>query len=123
MKRFVGLKLPRWLVKRIHHGNENDDLGSILVNIVVFYFLSVVAFFVYIHFGREYLPVEIICVIGIFLLLIMFGYWLTVQVVLLETLRKEALVFYENSKTDGEFKEEACSRLKYLYVPIPISKV
>jgi hypothetical protein len=48
----------------------------------------------------------------------MFGYWLTGQVTLLDSLRKEALVVYKNSKTEEEINQ-AHLRLKKLWVPIP----
>jgi len=118
MKGLKSLRLPNWIIKSIQHGKEDDDLSSILVNIGVFYLLGLVAFFVYSPFGSEYVTTEIICAIGIFLLLVMLGYWLTGQVTLLDSLRKEALVVYKNSKTEEEIAE-ANSRLKKLWVPIP----
>jgi len=118
MKGLKSLKLPNWLIKSIQHGKEDDDLGSILVNIGVFYLLGVVALCVYSPFGSEYLAIEIICAVGILLLLIMFGYWLTGQVTLLDSLRKEALVLYSNSKTEEEVTQ-AHLRLEKLWVPIP----
>ena len=118
MKGLKSLRLPNWIIKSIQFGKENDDLGSIIVNLGVFYLIGLVAFFVYSPFGTEYLAMQIICAIGVFFLLGMFGYWLIGQVTLLDTLRKEAIVLYENSKTPKQ-KQEAISRLEVLYVPIP----
>ena len=118
MKRLNSLRLPNWLIKSIQHGKENDDLGSILVNIGVFYLLGLVAFFVYSPFGSEYIALQIICAVGILLLLAVFCFWLTGQVTLLDSLRKEALVANKNSKTLVQ-KQEAVSRLKKLKIPVP----
>lgn len=118
MKDLKSLMLPTWIIKSIQHGKEDDDLGSILVNIGVFYLLGLVAFFMYSPFGDEYLFLQIICAIGVLLLLVAFGFWLTAQVTLLDSMRKEALVVYKNSKTEEEIAE-ANSRLKKLWVPIP----
>jgi hypothetical protein len=118
MKGLNSLRLPNWLIKSIQHGKENDDLGSILVNIGVFYLLGLVAFFVYSPFGSEYIALQIICAVGILLLLAVFCFWLTGQVTLLDSLRKEALVVYKNSKTEEEINQ-AHLRLKKLWVPIP----
>jgi hypothetical protein len=118
MKGLKSLRLPNWIIKSIQFGKENDDLGSIIVNLGVFYLIGLVAFFVYSPFGTEYLAMQIICAIGVFFLLGMFGYWLIGQVTLLDTLRKEAIVLYENSKTPKQ-EQEAISRLEVLYVPIP----
>jgi len=118
MKGLKSLRLPNWIIKSIQFGKENDDLGSIIVNLGVFYLMGLVAFFVYSPFGNEYLTMEIICAIGVFFLIAMFGYWLIGQVTLLDTLRKEAIILYKNSKTQKQ-KQEAISRLEVLYVPIP----
>lgn len=118
MKGLKSLRLPNWIIKSIQHGKENDELSSILVNIGVFYLLGLVAFFVYNPFGSEYLTTEIICAIGVLLMLILFGYWITAQIALLDSLRKEALVVYKNSKTEDEIAK-ADLRLKKLWVPTP----
>ena len=112
------LRLPRWIIKHIQHGKENEDLGSILVNLGVFYLMGLVAFFVYNPFGSEYLTTEILCAIAILMLLARLGYWLTEQVALLDSMRKEAIICRRNSKTEKEI-EESDERLEMLYVPIP----
>ena len=118
MKGLKSLRLPNWIIRSIQHGNEDCDLSSMLVNIGVFYLMGVVAFFFYAPFGSEHLFLQIICVIAVLLLLIVFGYWLTGQIALLDSLRKEALVLYKNSKTEKEIMD-ANLRLKELYVSVP----
>ena len=70
MKGLKSLRLPNWLIKSIQHGKENDDLGSILVNIGVFYLLMLVAYLVYSPFGSEYLALQIICAVAVLLILV-----------------------------------------------------
>lgn len=118
MKGLKSLRLPNWIIKYIQHDEENEELNSLLLDIGVFYLLGIVVLCVYNPFGSEYLAIEIICAVGILLLLIMFGYWLTGQVTLLDSLRKEALVLYNNSKTEDDVAQ-AHSRLKKLWVPVP----
>jgi hypothetical protein len=118
MKGLKSLKLPNWLIKSIQHGKENEKLSSIFVDIGIFYLLGLVIFFACSSFGSEYLAIEIICTVGVLLLLVMFGCWLTGQVTLLDSLREEALVLYGNSKTLVQ-KREAVSRLEKLKVPVP----
>lgn len=77
-----------------------------------------VAYLVYSPFGSEYLALQIICAVAVLLILVVFAYWLIGQVTLLDTLRKETLVVYKNSKTLVQ-KQEAVSRLKKLKVPVP----
>ena len=120
MKRLNSLRLPNWLIKSIQYGKENEGLSSILVNIGVFYFMGLVIFFAYSPFENEYLSLEIICAIGIFLFLALFCYWLIGQVTFLDSLREEALVAYKNSKTEDEITQ-ANSRLKKLWTPIPVA--
>ena len=115
MKNLNSLRLPNWLIKSIQHGKENEDLCSIIVDIGVFYLLALVAFFVYNPFGSEHIALQIICAIGILLLLAVFCLWLTGQIALLDSLRKEALVVYKNSKTEEEIAQ-AHLRLEKLWV-------
>ena len=118
MKGLKSLRLPNWIIKYIQHGEENEELNSLLLDIGIFYLLGFVVLSMYDPFGSDSLALEIICEIAICPFLILLGYWLVVQVALLDSLRKEALILYKNSKTRKEAKD-AHSRLKKLWVPIP----
>ena len=118
MKCLKSLRLPNWLIRSFHYGKENEKLSSILVDIGVSYLLGLVVFFVYSPFGSEYIALQIICAVGVLLLLAVFCFWLTGQVTLLDSLRKEALVLYKNSRTDEEIAQ-AHLRLEKLKIPIP----
>jgi hypothetical protein len=118
MKKTKNLKLPNWVIKNIEYSKEDEELSFIVVNSGAFYMLGLVMFFVYNPFGKEYLATEIICAIGIGILVTMVCLWLVPQITLLDSLRKEAVISYKNSRTKEE-KEKAVSRLELLYVPIP----
>jgi len=118
MKNLESLKLPRWIIKSIQPGKENEDLTSLVVGIMALYTICAIAYFAYAPFGREHLFLEIIAAIAILVLIVMIGFWMIVQVACLDSLRKEALISFENSKTEKE-RKDATSRLEFLYVPIP----
>ncbi len=115
------LKLPNWIIKNIKYGKEDEELSSIVVNTVIFYLLGIVCFFVVSPFGKNYRSIEIICAIGIGILLAMLCFWIISQVALLDSLRKEAIISYRNAKTDKEI-HSAHLKLKKLCVPISMIK-
>jgi len=121
MKNLKSLRLPRWIIKRIQPGKENEDLTSLVVGIIALYAVGAIAYFAYVPFGREHLYLEVIAAIAILVLIVRIGLWLIAQVAHLDSLRKEALVSFQNSKTEKE-KEDATARLEALYVPIPKEK-
>lgn len=118
MRNLESLKLPLWIIKNIQSGKENEDLTSLLVGIIALYTVVAIVYFAYAPFGREHLFLEVIAAIAILALIVMIGFWLIAQVAHLDSLRKEALVSFQNSKTEKE-KEDATARLEALYVPIP----
>lgn len=118
MRNLESLKLPRWIIKSIQPGKENEDLSSLVVGIIALYAVCAIAYFAYAPFGRERLFLEVIVAIAILAMIVMIGFWLIAQVAHLDSLRKEALVSLENSKTEEE-KKEAITRLETLYVPLP----
>jgi hypothetical protein len=118
MKNLKSLRLPRWIIKRIQPGKENEDLTSLVVGIIALYAVGAIAYFAYAPFGREHLYLEVIAAIAILVLIVRIGLWLIAQVAHLDSLRREAVIIYKNSKTEKEEKE-ATTRLEELYVPIP----
>jgi len=118
MKNLENLKLPRWIIKNIQSGKENEDLTSLVVGIIALYAVVAIVYFAYAPFGREHLFLEVIAAIAILALIVLVIFWLIPQVAHLDSLRKEALVSFQNSKTEEE-KKEATTRLEMLYVPIP----
>jgi len=112
------LKLPHWITKSIHHGEEEDDICSIIVNMGVFYIIGVASFFVFVPFVKKYLFTEIVCAIIILVLVIALGFWLNSQVTLLYTLRCKALDKLKNAKNDEEI-EKAKKILEDLDVQVP----
>lgn len=118
MRKNENLKLPRWIIKKIKHGEEDEDFSAIAVGTIFIYLVSAIAYFVYAPFGREYLALEISVAIAVLAFIAIFGVWLVGQVAYLDSLRKKALICFEHSKTEEE-KEKAILRLKTLYLPIP----
>ncbi len=118
MRKIESLKLPRWIIKKIKHGKEDEDFSALVVGLIFIYAVSAIAYFVYAPFGREYLNLEVIVAIAVLAFIAISGVWFVAQVTYLDSLRKEALISFEHSKTEKE-KEEATSRLDMLYVPIP----
>lgn len=118
MKKIENLKLPRWIIKKIKHGEEDEDFSAMAVGTIFIYAVSAIAYFVYAPFGREYLNIEVIVAVAVLAIMGIFGLWFVAQVTYLDSLRREALISFEYSKTEEE-KDEATSRLKMLYVPIP----
>ena len=118
MRKIANLKLPRWIIKKIKHGKEDEDFSAVVVGIISIYAVSAVAYFVYAPFGREYLVLELLIAITILAFIGISGVWLVSQVAYLDSLRKEALISFEHSKTIEE-KKEAILRLETLCVPIP----
>ena len=119
MRNLESLRLPRWIIKSIQPGKENEDLTSLVVGIIALYAVVAIVYFAYAPFGREHLFLEVIAAIAILALIVhCVIFWLIHQVAHLDSLRKEALVSFQNSKTEEE-KKEATTRLETLYVPIP----
>jgi len=118
MRKIANLKLPRWIIKKIKHGKEDEDFSAVVVGIIFIYAVSAIAYFVYAPFGREYLVLELIIAITILASIGISGVWLVSQVAYLDSLRKEALISFEYSKTTEE-REDATLRLETLCVPIP----
>lgn len=86
------LKLPRWIIKNLQHGKENEDLSSIVVGALALYSVCAIAYFAYAPFGRGHLALEVVAALGILAFILLFGFWLIAQVALLDSLRKEALL-------------------------------
>ena len=118
MRKNENLKLPRWIIKKIKHGEEDEDFSAMAVGTIFIYLVSAIAYFVYAPFGREYLALEISIAIAVLAFIAISGVWFVDQVTYLDSLRKDALISFEHPKTEEE-KKEAASRLKMLYVPIP----
>jgi len=118
MRKIANLKLPRWIIKKIKHGKEDEDFSAMAVGTIFIYAVSAIAYFVYAPFGREYLVLELIIAITILASIGISGVWLVSQVAYLDSLRKEALISFEYSKTTEE-REDATLRLETLCVPIP----
>lgn len=118
MRKIAKLKLPRWIIRDIKYGKEDEDFSAVVVGIISIYVVSAIAYFVYAPFGREYLVLELIIAITILAFIGISGVWLVSQVAYLVSLRKEALIRFEYSKTEKE-REDATSRLEILCVPIP----
>ena len=121
MRNLESLRLPRWIIKSIQPGKENEDLTSLLVGIIALYAVVAIVYFAYAPFGREHLFLEVIVAIAILTLIVLVMIWLIPQVAHLDSLWREALVSFQNSKTEEE-KDEATARLEALYVPIPKEK-
>ncbi len=119
------LRLPRWIIKSLQHGKENEDLSSIVVGALALYSVCAIAYFACAPFGRGHLALEVVAALGILAFILLFGFWLIAQVALLDSLRKEALISFENLKKEKEIskKEKEISdvkeRLKKLCVPVP----
>jgi hypothetical protein len=118
MRKIENLKLPRWIIKKIKHGKEDEDFSAMAVGTIFIYAVSAIAYFAYAPFGREYLNLEVIVAITILALMGIFGFWFVAQVSYLDSLRNEALISFEHSKTKEE-REDATLRLETLCVPIP----
>ena len=118
MRKNENLKLPRWIIKKIKHGKEDEDFSALVVGLIFIYVVSTIAYFVYAPFGREHLNLEVVVAIAVFAFIVISGVWFVDQVTYLDSLRKDALISFEHPKTEEE-KKEAASRLKMLYVPIP----
>ena len=118
MKKIENLKLPRWIIKKIKHGEEDEDFSAMAVGTIFIYAVSAIAYFVYAPFGREYLNIEVIVAVAVLASIGISGVWLVSQVAYLDSLRKEALISFEYSKTTEE-REDATLKLETLCVPIP----
>ena len=112
------LRLPRWIIKSLQHGKENEDLSSIVVGALALYSVCAIAYFACAPFGRGHLALEVVAALGILAFILLLGFWLIAQVALLDSLRKEALLGFKNSKTEKEVSD-AKKRLQKLYVPVP----
>ena len=118
MRKIGNLKLPRWIIKKIKHGKEDEDFSAIMVGLIFIYVAVTIAYFVCAPFGREHLKLEVIVAIAVLAFIVISEIWLVSQIAYLDSLRKESLVSFKYSKTEEE-KNEAALRLKMLYVPIP----
>jgi hypothetical protein len=108
-------RLPQWAIKWIGHGKEDQKLCVVLVVALISYLVGSIAFLLWSSIG---FVLNALFVIGAFVLLASMCVWLISQVVMLDSLRKEAIVMHEYAKTDEE-TIKASDRLKRLYVPIP----
>ncbi len=116
MKLITKPKLPRWIIRSLPFGEEEDVLSGFIVPFVLFSLMGVGT--IWYQFHEALFPIPgIVITASIFIIVAAIVWWLTVQIDVLHILRERLMFRYKNTEDDEE-KLKIKNRLSDLCVRV-----
>ena len=116
MKIITETKLPKFLVSRLPLGEEEEEMSSMVVPMLLFPAIAIGILWYNFH-NPSWIILEIVATIAIMAFIFITAWWISVQVEILITLRKRYKSLYNIVQTPEE-KLEIKNKLAELYVSV-----